>query len=79
MKGKKFAKGNPQTGLAGSGDTSSGLSKRAGFSGYMPRGETQGQRPGSAPGGGGSGNTGAFGKKPRGEGTGQRPAKSPDC
>jgi hypothetical protein len=45
MKKKVFAQGNPQTGLAGKGDTSSGLSKKQSITGHMPRGEGQGQRP----------------------------------
>jgi hypothetical protein len=67
----KFAKGNPKTGLAGSGDVSSGLSKKGSVKNYMPRGETQGQRPGpSSAGGGGSGKANAIRKN----GVGQRPS-----
>ena len=66
-----YAKGNPKTGLAGSGNTSSGLSKESYFKAGQPRGEVQGQRPGpSSPGGGGMGKGNAI----RNDGQGQRPS-----
>lgn len=46
MRGKKFASGNPKTGLDGNGNTSTGLYKKTNIDkGYKPRGEGQGQRP----------------------------------
>ena len=72
-KNPKFASGNPQTGLAGSGNTSSGLSSRKSIVGATPRGEGQGSRPGPSSGGGGGGSNVTY--MPRGEGQGQRPTE----
>jgi hypothetical protein len=69
----KFAQGNPQTGLAGKGNTSSGLSKRTSIVGHMPRGAESNNAP--KPSSGGGGGAGVKGYMPRGEGQGQRPTE----